>query len=137
MVNATFLVEDLVADAMARHSTAKLEVVVREDGNVIHGIARREHPAEYLVTHSTLGVGDRHWQIEFSAPLQSFRPIGNAALPWIALAGGLVITVLLSGLVGSFATRRAARSASPPPSPRICARARPSSPSRRSSGRRS
>jgi len=111
LVNATFLVNDLVADAMARHSSARLEVVVREDGKVVHGIARREHPAEYLVSHSPLSVGDRHWQLEFSAPLQSFRPVGNAALPWAALASGLLITVLLSGLVGSLATstRRAQR----------------------------
>jgi diguanylate cyclase (GGDEF)-like protein/PAS domain S-box-containing protein len=111
LVNATFLVNDLVADAMARHASARLEVVVREDGNVIHGIARREHPAEVLVSHSTLSVADRHWQLEFNAPLHSFRPVGNAALPWAALASGLLISVLLSGLVGSLATstRRAQR----------------------------
>ena len=113
MVNATFLVDDLVAGATARHSAAGLHLVVREDGNVIHGVARGAQAAETLVTHSTLSVGDRTWQLEFSAPLQSFRSAGNALLPWAALASGLVITLLLSGLVGSLATstRRSQRMA--------------------------
>jgi diguanylate cyclase (GGDEF)-like protein/PAS domain S-box-containing protein len=109
MVNATFLVDDLVGGAMARHS--ELHLIVREDGEVIHGTSRGAPPAGFLVTQSTLVVADRPWQLEFSAPVQSFRPAGNAALPWVALAGGLVITLLLSGLVGSLATssRRAQR----------------------------
>ncbi|HUQ25394.1 MAG TPA: EAL domain-containing protein [Burkholderiales bacterium] len=109
MVNATFLVNDLVGGAMARHPD--LQLVVREDGEVIHGPSRATPPDGLLVTQSMLGVGDRPWQLEFSAPRQSFLTAANAALPWVALAGGLVITLLLSGLVGSLATssRRAQR----------------------------
>ena len=111
MVNATFLVEDLVADAMTRHAAAELQLVVREGGDVIHETGRGAPPPRNFVTHSTLRVGDRAWDLEFHAPLRGFQPAGNALLPWAALAGGLVITVLLSGLVGSFATttRRAQR----------------------------
>jgi diguanylate cyclase (GGDEF)-like protein/PAS domain S-box-containing protein len=109
MVNATFLVDDLVRDAMARHP--ELALVVREDGEPIHGTPRAT-PAE-LATQSTLNVGDRRWQIELTAPMKTFRSTGNAVLPLAALAGGLIITLLLSGLVGSLATttRRAQRMA--------------------------
>jgi diguanylate cyclase (GGDEF)-like protein/PAS domain S-box-containing protein len=108
MVNATFLVDDMIADAMARHPALRL--VVREDGVAIHG-APREARAGILSTQSALSVGDRNWQLEFSAPLQSFSTPGSAALPWAALAGGVIISLLLSGLVGSLAlsTRRAQR----------------------------
>jgi len=111
MVNATFLVEDLVAAAMTRHAPLELQLLVREGGDVIHETGRGASPARDLVTHSTLRVGDRTWDLEFNAPLRGFQPPGNALLPWAALAGGLVITVLLSGLVGSLATstRRAQR----------------------------
>ena len=108
MVNATFLLDDMVGDAMTRHPG--LHLVVREDGAVIHGAAR-DAQADILATHSALSVGDRSWQLEFSAPLQNFSAPGSAALPWAALAGGLIITLLLSGLVGSLSTstRRAQR----------------------------
>jgi diguanylate cyclase (GGDEF)-like protein/PAS domain S-box-containing protein len=111
MVNATFLIEDLIADAMSRHAAVELQLIVREGGNVIHDAGRGAPRPRNFVTHSTLRVGDRAWDLEFRAPSRSFQPSGGAVLPWAALAGGLVITLLLSGLVGSFATstRRAQR----------------------------
>src|SRR5688572_20782443 len=104
MVNATFLIDDLVTDAMARHKATGLRLVVREGGEAIHETGRGASPVEALVTHSTLRLGDRTWDLEFRAPLDGFRPAGNAVLPWAALAGGLTITLLLFGLVGSLAT---------------------------------
>jgi diguanylate cyclase (GGDEF)-like protein/PAS domain S-box-containing protein len=105
MVNATFLVNDLVADAMARHAATGLQLVVREGGVTIHETSGASR-AEPLVTHSALRVGDREWELEFRAPLDGFQPTGSAILPWVALAGGLTITLLLVGLVGSLATAR-------------------------------
>lgn len=55
-------------------------------------------------------IGQRNWQLVFSAPPQLFvTPAGNA-LPWVVLLGGCVITALLFGLVRSLTTsgRRAA-----------------------------
>src|SRR5205814_8488767 len=51
-----------------------------------------------------LPVGGRTWQLEFRAPLERFRTAGDALMPWLALAGGLAISVLLAGLVGSLST---------------------------------
>src|SRR5262247_2147000 len=44
MVNATFLINDLVGDATARHQASGLHLVVREDGNVIYGVVRGAPP---------------------------------------------------------------------------------------------
>ena len=111
MVNATFLIEDLVSDAMTRHAMTGLQLVMREDGEVVHRTGRDEPRAGALVSRSTLPVGDRSLDLEFRAALSGFRPAGNAVLPWAALASGLVISLLLFVLVASFATstRRAQR----------------------------
>ncbi|HSN40895.1 MAG TPA: diguanylate cyclase, partial [Burkholderiales bacterium] len=49
-------------------------------------------------------IGQRNWQLVFSAPPQLFiTPAGNA-LPWVVLLGGCVITGLLFGLIRSLTT---------------------------------
>ena len=111
VVNITFLIGDLAEDAVARHADLPLRVVIREGSERLYDSAPAAQQGDVLATQATLQVGDRNWQLELSAPLQRFRSPGNAALPWLALAGGLVISLLLSGLVGSLATssRRARR----------------------------
>ena len=102
----------IVSSRFAEIRTTRASANPRSSSKSPRSDSRREPPAEYLVTHTTMSVGDHHWQLEFSAPLRSFRSAGNAVLPWAALASGLLITVLLSGLVGSLAIspRRAQRS---------------------------
>ena len=50
-------------------------------------------------------VGGRVWQVEFSAPMRRLGPIGSA-LPWLTIAGGILVSLLLSGLFRSYATSR-------------------------------
>ena len=112
VVSATFPIRDLVEDILARHkSAASLRLVIRDGAEVLYGAGDASAPRDRFDASATLDVGGRAWQLQFSAPQQRFRTAGDVAMPWLALVGGLLITVLLSGLVGSLATstRRAQR----------------------------
>ena len=111
VVSVTFLISDLAEDAVSRHASMPLRAVIREGGERLYDSAAGAPLGAVLSSQATLQVGDRTWQLEFSAPLHHFRSPGNAALPWLALAGGLLISALLFGLIASLATssRRAQR----------------------------
>jgi diguanylate cyclase (GGDEF)-like protein len=51
-----------------------------------------------------LEAGDRQWQVRIGAPRAYFLGPRDELLPWIALAGGLVISVLLAGLIRALST---------------------------------
>ena len=106
VVSVTFLIGDLAEDAVSRHASLPLRAAIREGGELLYDSAAGAPLGDVLSSQAALQVGDRTWQLEFSAPLQRFRSPGSAALPWLALAGGLLISALLSGLVGSLATSR-------------------------------
>jgi CHASE1-domain containing sensor protein len=113
VVSATFLLGDLAGDAVARHRSLALRVLIRDGGEAIFDGGGSAQPGDALLSKASLPVGERVWQLEFSAPRSRFRSPGSAALPWLVLTGGLLISVLLFGLVGSLATstRRAQRMA--------------------------
>jgi signal transduction histidine kinase len=48
----------------------------------------------------------RHWNLHFSAPRSAFISRGDVLLPWLALAGGAVCSILLFAVVLSFAAAR-------------------------------
>ncbi|HXU42940.1 MAG TPA: EAL domain-containing protein [Burkholderiales bacterium] len=110
VVSLTFRVADLAEDVVSLHSGAGLQLQIFDDGQRIYD-SGAESAGDAFLARVSIDVGGRPWQLQFSAPPQRFRTASDAALPWLALSGGLVITVLLSGLVGSFATstRRAQR----------------------------
>ncbi|MGZ8155966.1 MAG: bifunctional diguanylate cyclase/phosphodiesterase, partial [Burkholderiales bacterium] len=49
-------------------------------------------------------VGGRQWQIEFTGVTTDFMTPTDRVLPWILLAGGLIVSALLAGLIHSLAS---------------------------------
>jgi diguanylate cyclase (GGDEF)-like protein/PAS domain S-box-containing protein len=90
--------ENLMFDSDRLHNTA---------GPLRAPFAAGEAAAQQTV--SDLDIGGRRWHLYFSARPKSGAPF-ESWLPWIVLAGGVIISLLLSGLIRSLATtgRRAA-----------------------------
>jgi len=53
-----------------------------------------------------LEFAGRSWELHFSAPQRAFLEHSDAELPWIALAGGLLCSLLLFAVLHSFASSR-------------------------------
>ena len=104
IVSVTFAARDAISDIVARHATEKLRLRVADSAEVFYDSASGPIEADTLSTHTALEIGARRWDLQFSAPLQAFRSSGDALMPWLALGGGLAISVLLAGLVGSLST---------------------------------
>ena len=104
IVSVTFGVRDAIGDIVARHAAEKLRLRVADAGEMFYDSAGGPLEADALSTHTALEIGGRRWDLQFSAPLQAFRSSSDALMPWLALGGGLAISVLLAGLVGSLST---------------------------------
>jgi len=100
----TFSAAEAIGDIVARHAAARLRLRVVDHGELLYDSANGAVASEVLSASTTLPVGGRKWQLEFSAPREAFRTTGDALIPWLALAAGLAITVLLAGLAGSLST---------------------------------
>ena len=111
VANITFSVRDVAADIVARHASSALQLRVLDGGEALYESSAAPAAAGAFRVTTPLEVGGREWRLEFSAPPERFRTAGDALMPWLALIGGLAISVLLAGLVGSLATstRRARR----------------------------
>ena len=111
IVSVTFRVRDLVHDIVAHHADRGLALRVRDGEEEIYASGQARARAEVFLKAASLEVGGRSWQLEFSAPKQSFRTAGDTLMPWLALLGGVTISALLSGLVGAltYSTKRAHR----------------------------
>ena len=111
VVSATFLIRDLVEDILARQASTSLRLQIRDGAEVLYESVPSGGAPQAFESTATLDVGDRVWRLRFSAPPGRFLTAGDVAMPWLALLGGIAITVLLAGLVGSLATssRRAQR----------------------------
>ena len=104
IVSVTFHVADVAADIVSRHAAEALQLRVLDGGEPLYDSAKvPPKPNAFQVT-IPLPVGGRSWQLEFQAPPERFRTAGDALMPWLALVGGLAISVLLAGLVGSLST---------------------------------
>ncbi len=128
VVSASFIVIDLMRGALSGPFLQKNHVQIHDAGfldnpkglqqpdseNLMFDSDRLHNPAAPLVpfaaseaaalrTVSDLDIGGRRWNLYFSA-----RPENGASLerwlPWIILAGGVTISMLLSGLIRSLAT---------------------------------
>ncbi|HET7362615.1 MAG TPA: EAL domain-containing protein [Burkholderiales bacterium] len=104
IVSVTFGARDAIGDIVARHAADKLRLRVADTGEMFYDSASGPIEADALSTHTALEIGGRRWDLQFSAPLQAFRTAGDALTPWLTLGGGLAISVLLAGLVGSLST---------------------------------
>lgn len=104
IVSVTFSARDAIGDIVARHAAEKLRLRVADSGEVFYDSASGAIAADALSSQTALEIGGRRWDLQFSAPLQAFRTASDALMPWLALGGGLAISVLLAGLVGSLST---------------------------------
>jgi diguanylate cyclase (GGDEF)-like protein/PAS domain S-box-containing protein len=111
IASVTFRVRDVVHDVIERHAERGVALRILDDAEEIYVSAQPRNAPAMFRAAGTLEVGGRTWTLEFSAPKQRFGTAGDALLPWLALLGGVTISVLLSGLVGALAysTKRAHR----------------------------
>ncbi|MBW8905761.1 MAG: CHASE domain-containing protein, partial [Betaproteobacteria bacterium] len=100
----TFSAAQAIGDIVARHASARLRLRVVDHAELLYDSSSGALAAGALRASTALPVGGRKWDLEFSAPREAFRTSGEALMPWLALAGGLAISALLAGLVGSLST---------------------------------
>ena len=112
VVNLTFLVHDMVADIVETQAANALRLELFDLGPANHaGQPQLLYSSEAtpprgarFANESVLEFGGRNWELHFSAPQARFRTPADAAMPWFSLAGGLLISALLAGLVASLKT---------------------------------
>ena len=63
--------------------------------------------SDFFTTVLPLQLAGRKWELHFSAPSAGYTQGVDAILPWLALAGGLVMSALLFAVLYSFASSRA------------------------------
>lgn len=121
MLDITFAVRDLVNQALGDRASHEIRLKIYDQGYLGKDTATEADPAPGSLLHDSgyagsrklsgavfeerrdITVGQRQWQLIFTAPPSLFiSPAGNV-FPWVALLGGLAISVLLFGLVGSLA----------------------------------
>jgi len=129
MVSASFIVIDLMRGALSGPFLQKIHVQIHDAGfldnpkglqapnaeNLMFDSDRLGNPAAVpraalvategaaLRTVSDLDIGGRRWNLYFSAHPESGVPL-ERWLPWVVFAGGIIISLLLSGLIRSLAT---------------------------------
>ena len=129
VVSASFIVIDLMRGALSRPFLQKFHVQIHDAGfldnpkgpqppgagNLMFDSDRLINPAaparvaftageaSDLRTVKDLDIGGRRWNLYFSARTENGAS-SERWLPWIVLAGGVVISLLLSGLIHSLAT---------------------------------
>jgi diguanylate cyclase (GGDEF)-like protein/PAS domain S-box-containing protein len=112
MVSVTFLVRDMVADIVERQAASELRLEVFDLGPTSHPtqpqllFSSEPTPPRgaRFGNENVLEFGGRKWELHFSAPQARFLTPADAAMPWFALVGGLLISALLAGLVASLKT---------------------------------
>lgn len=125
VLTASFLVRDVVGDVFA-HTVLNPMAVRLYDSVEIAGASNvGAAKTEYLLYEKSpwtvfkqtdrdhffrevkIEVGGRHWVAHFEGRARDFMSPTDRALPWILLSGGIVVTLLLSGLIRSLASSRA------------------------------
>ena len=113
-VAISFLVREMMSDVVWKVPSRPLELRVTDGGPREGGGAVEEEPlyrtgalagsGPLMRETVLLDAGDRQWHLRIGAPRAYFVSTRDELLPWIALAGGLVISALLAGLVRALAT---------------------------------
>ncbi len=128
MVGAAFIVIDLMRGVISEQFLQKIQVRIHDAGFLDNPNGLQPPTAENLMfdsnrlldaaslqqtssdgelsglaSMSSLDIGGRRWNIYFSAR-QEFIASSDRWLPWVALFGGITISLLLFGLIRSLAT---------------------------------
>ncbi len=118
LVNVTFLVEELAQRIMAGEGYEQVTLRIHDAGLVgsgpqstpeeMYSNAAFRPPQTGAVLEDTryIDVGQRRWELSFSAPQKYFLRATDLVLPWSALSAMLVVSLLLSGLIRSLARSR-------------------------------
>ena len=127
LANVTFLVRELAQHILSGEGYENFTLRIHDAGYVDGAPNSSAEPAkEELYSNAALRppqagpvfenslyveVGQRRWELKFSAPRAQFIRVYNNVLPWAALSVALALSLLLSGLIRSLTTseRRANR----------------------------
>ncbi|MDO8596464.1 MAG: diguanylate cyclase, partial [Sulfuricaulis sp.] len=118
LANVTFLVRELAQRMLSGEGYEKFTLSIHDAGYVgsdpkpapqeLYSNAAFRPPRAGAVFEDALyvDVGQRRWELKFSAPREHFLRAVDHVLPWAALAAVLVASLLLSGLIHSLAGSR-------------------------------
>jgi diguanylate cyclase (GGDEF)-like protein/PAS domain S-box-containing protein len=111
MANLTFMVRELGQHIISGEDYGKFSLSIRDAGYIDSG-PNWQGETLYVYTASSapdagatfensrfVDVGQRRWELKFSAPKELFMRAADRVLPWVALAAMLTISLLLSGLI--------------------------------------
>jgi len=118
LVNVTFLVREMAQHILSGEGYEKFSLSILDAGSAgndprpapeeLYSNAASSPPqAGAVVTDSLyIDVGQRRWELKFSAPAEHFLRATDPVLPWAALSAVLVASLLLSGLIRSLTGSR-------------------------------
>jgi diguanylate cyclase (GGDEF)-like protein/PAS domain S-box-containing protein len=116
VVSAVFLVRDMVSDIVWQDPAKPLQLRVIDTGDrdasrnasapeaMLFDSAPQREAVDSFSDSVTLEVGERLWQLQFAAPKHYFLATADRLMPWLVLAGGVTISLLLFGLVRALGT---------------------------------
>ena len=148
LANVTFVVDELARRMLSGEGYEKLSLSIDDAGYVdnttkpapqelFSNAALRSPQAGAVFRDSVyVDVGQRRWELKFSAPREHFLRPADYVLPWAASAAVLVASLLLMGWIHSLTgSRQRAQTLAAQIVRLICVRAKPDSP-KSSAGRR-
>jgi diguanylate cyclase (GGDEF)-like protein/PAS domain S-box-containing protein len=116
IISAVFLMRELVSEIVWQDPAKPLQLRVIDGGGrdspqganspealLFDSTLQRDAGASFNDTVA-LEVGERLWQLQFAAPKNYFLATADRLMPWLVLAGGVTISLLLFGLVRALAT---------------------------------
>ena len=118
LVNVTILVEELAQYVLYGEDGQKFRLSIHDAGAIdadprpapeqLYSNAASRPPQAGAVVEDvrSIEVGQRRWELKFSAPQKDFFRAADHVLPWAAFAAVLVASLLLSGLIHSLAGSR-------------------------------
>ncbi len=118
LANVTFQVDDLARHMLVGEHDGKFALTILDHGYVdgdpkpapqelySNAAALPLQAGAVFTTALLVDVGQRRWELRYSAPQALFVRATGAALPWAAFATVLAVSLLLGGLVYSLAISR-------------------------------
>ncbi len=91
-----------------RTETASEETLLFDSTDLLNRPVTKSAGADpaYFRIVQPMRVAGRIWEVHFTAPREAFVAATDAALPWIVLVGGVLISLLLAGVFYSLASSR-------------------------------
>ena len=120
LANLTFQVDELARHMVVGEHEGKFALTILDHGYVDAGAEPKPAPQELysnaaslpslagkvLATALLVDVGQRRWELRYSAPQALFVRSTGEVLPWAAFATVLAVSLLLGGLIYSLAISR-------------------------------